>query len=57
MKTMITKWDESMAERCLARCRDAVALAIEESKKPAQKINKDIHWEDFEKALNKALKR
>lgn len=57
MKTMITKWDESMAERCLARCRDAVALAIEESKKPAQKINKDIHWEDFEKALNRALKR
>lgn len=56
MKTIIIKWDESMAARCLARCRDAVVRSDEESCKPALKTANDIQWEDFEKALNKALK-
>ena len=57
MKTAIIKWDESMAERCLARCRDDVAQSGKDSRKLALKTAGDIQWEDFEKALNKALKK
>lgn len=56
MKTIMIKWDESMVERCLARYRDVVVRSDEESSKPALKTANDIQWEEFEKALNKALK-
>lgn len=55
MKTMKIKWDESMAIRCLAKYRDVAFQYEEDNKKPVGKTTDDMQWEDFEKALNKAL--
>ena len=54
----VIKWDESMIVRCLAKCpnADAVSLPQKDSSKLVQKTTRDIQWDDFEKALNKALK-
>ena len=57
MEMTVIKWDESMAERCLARCRDDLVRAEAADIKLARKAVNDIQWEEFEKALSKALKK
>ena len=57
MKTMIIKWDESMIQRCLAKCPTAVLQSKEKSREPVPKSAEEIQWDEFKRALNKALER
>ena len=57
MEMTIIKWDESMAVRCLARYRDDLVRAEAADIKLVRKAVNDIQWEEFEKALSKALKK
>ena len=72
MKTSIIKWDESMAMRCLARCKDYYThakylprsvnrhKAAKVKATPKKVISVDIpkgEWDDFQHALSSTLKK
>lgn len=72
MKTTMTKWDESMAVRCLARCQDNNAqtnypargvksyktVQVKASPEKAASVKMIAgEWDDFESALSNVLKK
>lgn len=57
MKMDIIKWDKSMETRCLAIFRDVEAKAAAGTVSNEGGSAYDRQWAEFEKALDKALRK